>query len=143
MIISDYVEGYTLKENEYMLKLRDNQEYDSISRTWFPSKNKTGFLTKFNKDGSMPKAFNDWGKTYQDRTPLPTYIFEETFRSGWKILNWRFGKSQNWATIRHPEGFTLEIYLQQFLEIVKTEIIDEGHILGEYKWEDHKLIKKS
>jgi hypothetical protein len=91
----------------------------------------------------MPKAFADWGKTYNDRTPLPTYVFEETFRSGWRILSWRFGQSQNWATMRHPEGFTVEIYLQQLLELIKMNTVDAGVLIGEFKWSDHKLIQKA
>jgi len=135
MILRDYVEGEKLQENEFLLKLR--KPYGLVHEI------NTGFLTKFNKDGSMPKAFNDWGKTYNDRTPLPTYVFEETFRSGWRILSWRFGQSQNWATMRHPEGFTVEIYLQQLLELIKMNTVDAGVLIGEFKWSDHKLIQKA
>jgi hypothetical protein len=30
--------------------------------------------------------------------------FQETYRTGWKLISWRFGQSQNWARVRHPEG---------------------------------------
>jgi hypothetical protein len=129
-----YKEGTKLEENQYLLKIRPADKY----------KNETGFLTKFNKDGSIPKAFKEWGKYWadKDKDSLPTYIFEETFRKGWKLEKWRFGMSQNWATVIHPEGFTVEIYLQDFLNIAKNNTIEKGEIIGEFKWEAHKLIKK-
>ena len=128
-----YQEGTKLGENQYLLKIRPADKYTS----------ETGFFAKFNKDGSIPKAFKEWGVSrYQPTDPLPTYIFEETFRKGWKLEKWRFGMSQNWATITHPEGFTLEIYLADFLSIVKNNTIKKGEIVGEFKWEAHKLIKK-
>ena len=85
-----YTEGYVLKENEYLLKIRKSNLSSVVD---------TGFLSKLTQKGQLPKSFDDWGKTYHDRTPLPTYIFEETYRSGWKLLSWRFGQSQNWARV--------------------------------------------
>jgi len=41
----------------------------------------------------------------------------------------------------HPLGFTLEIYLKQFLEIVQENDILKGEIVGEFKWENNMLIK--
>jgi len=92
-----YEEGYKLADNEYMLKVNCG----------------TGFITKFNQNGSMPKAFDTWGEGWKSEVKLTTYLFEETYRKGWKINDWRFGMSQNWAEVMHPEGFTLEIYLDQ------------------------------
>lgn len=127
-----YQEGAKLEENQYLLKIRPNGD-----------RSKTGFLTKFNKDGSIPKAFKDWKYWYDpNKDPLPIYLFEETFRKGWKLQAWRFGMSQNWATVIHPEGFTVEIYLQDFLQIVQNNTIKNGEIIGEFKWEANKLIKK-
>ena len=123
-----YKEGYVLKDNEYMLKIRIGK----------PS---TGFLSKFNKSGSMPVAFDNWGTTYHNPVKLPIYVFEERPRSGWKLHSWRFGQSQNWATVIHPEGFTLEIYLQQFLEIIEENTIINGVIQGSFYWADNKLIR--
>lgn len=128
-----YQEGTKLGENQYLLKIRPADKYTS----------ETGFLVKFNKDGSIPKAFKEWGVSrYQPTEALPTYIFEETFRKGWRLEKWRFGMSQNWATVIHPEGFTVEIYLQDFLNIAKNNIIKKGEIIGEFKWEANKLVKK-
>jgi hypothetical protein len=127
-----YEEGYQLKENEYLLKTQPPR------RGTVP----TGFITKFNKDGSMPVAFKDWGKFYPAYETPETYIHEEFYRSGWKLSSWRFGQSQNWATLIHPNGFTLEIYLQQFLEIVENNTIVNGEIMGNFKWENRKLIKE-
>ena len=128
-----YQEGTKLGENQYLLKIRMDNYNDF----------ETGFLTKFNKDGSMPKAFVNWGVAYYNKEGIePIYIFEETFRKGWKLLDWRFGMSQNWATLIHPEGFTLEIYLDDFLEIAQNNTIKKGEIIGEFKWKANKLIKK-
>jgi hypothetical protein len=62
--------------------------------------------------------------------------------SGWKIVKWRFGQSQNWATMKHPEGFTVEIYLQQLLELIQTHTVDAGVLIGKFYWKDNKLIKE-
>lgn len=124
-----YQEGRILEANEYLLKIR-------------PGSPDTGFLSKYNKNGSMPVSFKDWGKTYPDYITLPVFVIEEKFRSGWKLHGWRFGQSQNWASLVHPEGFTVEIYLVQFLEIISTNTIINGVIQGDFKWEDNKLIKR-
>jgi hypothetical protein len=134
-----YEEGYQLKENEYLLKIRLNTGYrgqhQSVS---------TGFITKFNQDGSMPISFKEWdaNRWSPEKPEVPIYIHEENYRSGWKLHSWRFGKSQNWASVIHPNGFTLEIYLQQFLEIIENNTIINGEIMGNFKWENRKLIKE-
>lgn len=126
----------TLKDNEYLLKIRpkDNR--------W--TTHDTGFLTKYNKNGSMPKSFLDWGRTYgRTVNSLPEITLHvEDFNKGWKIVSWRFGESQNWATMLHPDGFTVEIYLQNLLELINTNTIKKGVLVGEFKWEDKKLIKR-
>lgn len=131
-----------LQENEYLLKIRP--------KTKGSKEHDTGFLSKFNKDGSIPKAFDDWGvqhRYYLDlnhpkEEPLPITVHVETFKKGWKIVAWRFGMSQNWATMLHPDGFTVEIKLQNLLELLKKNTLKKGELVGEFKWEDHKLIKK-
>lgn len=144
MILRDYTTGEPLAENEYLLKIRvdktvkwnpDTKTHDLIGSY------KTGFLTKLTQKGQLPKAFEDWGKTYVDRTTLPTYVFKEFARSGWKIVSWRFGQSQNWATVLHPEGFNVEIYLQQLLEIIRENTIENGVLIGKFYWKDNKLFK--
>lgn len=124
-----------LQENEYLLKIRPkNDSHDSHD---------TGFLAKYNKDGSIPKNFKDWGNTYHNKEyDYPITLHVETFKKGWKIVRWRFGMSQNWATMLHPDGFTVEIYLDNLLEIMKKNTIKKGELVGEFKWENHKLIKK-
>lgn len=145
MIVRDYVPGEPLTENEFLLKIRDDKvrkwdrdKGEYIDEGWV----KTGFLSKLTQKGQLPKAFEDWGKTYNDRTPLQTYVFQEDYASGWKIIKWRFGQSQNWATMRHPQGFTVEIYLQQLLEIIQEHNVDVGVLIGEFRWADHRLHKK-
>lgn len=124
-----YEEGYKLAENEYLLKVRGE----------------TGFMTKFNKNGSMPVAFDTWEQNKWNpnvKNPkLPIYIVGEIPREGWKIVNWRFGMSQNWATMMHPLGYTVEIYLQDLLEIINNSTVINGELMGEYMWKDHKLVK--
>ena len=130
-----YVDGYELKDDEYMLKVRKND--------------KVGFLVKYNKDGSIPKAFRQWTDRYDYskrecvECDLQITVHTEVFKSGWKIESWRFGKSQNWAKVIHPNGFKIEVYLSQLLEVIKNGDVVKGELQGEYKWEDHKLICKS
>lgn len=140
-----YEEGYELKEDEYLFKIR--YQHENVD---------TGFLTKFNQNGSIPIAFKDWGvSVYWDtgdslpsqhnrvETKMPKiYVFKEEFRSGWKLNSWRFGKSRNWVSLIHPEGFTLEIHLSKFLNIVKDNIIINGEIQGKFKWIYSDLIRK-
>lgn len=132
-----YTEGYVLENEEYLLKIRKS---DGSGRGILGNFD-TGFFSKFTQKGQFPKAFDEWGTSYYQKEKLSTYVFRETFRSGWKLLSWRFGQSQNWARVIHPEGFTLEIYLQQFLEIMQNNTVINGEIQGEFKWQDNKLVK--
>ena len=142
MIIGTYDSTYgELREDEFLLKLRKSQVYTN-KEGWKDEWNQTGFLTKLTKKGEVPVKFEDWGKTYTDRTSLPTYVWQETYRSGWALKSWRIGQSQEWAVMKHPEGFTLEIYLSNFLELALNETLDQGHLVGEFRWEGNKLIKK-
>ena len=127
--------GTALVSNQYLLKLRRNRKGEVL----------TGFLTKLTQKGAIPKAFIEWGNHWQpkDAPEMPIYLFAEDFRAGWKILDWRFGQSQNWATMVHPCGFTVEIYLQQLLELMKTITVVNGVLQGEFMWKDHTLIKKA
>lgn len=150
MILGTYEETYgELLEDQFLLKLRDDAEwYWDGEKHQVKTYYKTGFLTKLTKKGELPKAFDDWGtnKPYGTQSvpysKLPVYVWQETYRSGWKLVSWRIGKSQEWAKVRHPEGFLLEIYLSNFLEIVLDATMDQGVLVGEYKWEANKLIKK-
>jgi hypothetical protein len=133
-----YTEGYKLQENEYLLKIR-------LSGT--KSIPDAGFLTKLTQKGALPKSFIEWGNTWDYlksiRTPMPEIqIHTEHFRQGWKLFGWRFGKSQNWASIITPEGWTIEVYLSHFLEIIKTHTVVNGELQGEFRWEDNRLIQK-
>ena len=143
MILGTYDETYgELLEDQWLLKLRSDSEWDG--KKWIPDAFKTGFLSKLTKKGELPKSFTDWGGDRYGATgkDLPIYVFQESYRTGWKLISWRFGKSQNWARMRHPEGFVVEIYLSNFLDVVKETSMDQGMILGEYKWEDNKLVKR-
>lgn len=129
-----YIPGQILNENEYLLKVRPRNKYSICD---------TGFFSKLTQKNVIPKPFDDWNyNEHYDKTKLPIYVYTEEFKSGWKLFSWRFGKSQNWAIIIHPEGFTLEIYLNQFLDVIKDCTIINGEIIGEFKWEENRLIKK-
>lgn len=125
--------GQDLGPDEFLLKIR-------------PSSN-TGFLTKLTQKGKIPLAFENWGHNKYpthglNDKPLQIYVFKEEFNKGWKIHQWRFGQSQNWATMIHPKGFTLEIYLTDLLNIIVNNTVIDGVIQGEFKWENNTLIKK-
>lgn len=144
MILGTYDESYgELREDEYLLKLRDDYEWDwDGEKHQVKNSYKTGFLTKLTKKGELPKAFDYWGTQSVPYSKLTVYVWQESFRSGWKLKSWRIGKSQEWAKVQHPDGFLVEIYLSNFLEIVLDATMDQGVLVGEYKWEANKLIKK-
>ena len=125
--MKEYIEGYELKDGEYLLKIRDDS---------------TGFMTKLNKNGTIPKDFKSFGIPYGCKEELPIYVIEETYMFGWKLVSWRFGMSMNWAKLMHPLGFTVEIYLQNFLNIVNENTIINGVIQGNFKWVYSNLIKE-
>ena len=132
-----YEPGYKLQENEFLLKIRT---------PLYSSQLPTGFLTKLTQKGALPKAFESWGKAYdyekKEYLPdPPIQIHTEVLRSGWKLHDWRFGESQNWASVLSPEGWTVEIYLSHFLDVVQENTIVNGEIIGEFKWEGNKLVK--
>jgi hypothetical protein len=134
-----YELGYKLQENEYLLKVRPASQR-------YPNEPETGFLAKLTQKGELPKSFIDWGNAYdyekKEYLPMPVIqIHTEEFRGGWQLESWRFGQSQNWASVITPEGWTVEIYLSHFLDIVKENTIVDGIIFGEFKWESNKLVK--
>ena len=133
-----YEEGYKLQENEYLLKIRLNTGHRDYQVP------KTGFMTKFNKDGSMPVAFKNWdaNRWSVEKPEIPIYVHTEDFKEGWKLYSCRFGQSQNWAALIHPDGFTVEVYLEHFLGIIETNTLVNGEIKGKFKWKDYELIKE-
>ncbi len=147
------VEHYgELAEDQWLLKLREDHDYDySVTPRNIINSYKTGFLTKFTKKGQLPVKFKEWGNS-QITNPVTNkwetveneliYVWNESFRSGWALKQWRIGMSQEWAVVQHPEGFLLEIYLDDFLNLVLNETIEQGVIVGEFKWENSRLIKK-
>jgi hypothetical protein len=145
MILGTYDETYgELLEDQWLLKLREDKVWNPEKRIWEEGLQKTGFLSKLTKKGELPKSFESWGGSHYGESghSLPIYVFQENYRTGWKLISWRFGKSQNWARMKHPEGFIVEIYLDNFLDVVKETAMDQGEILDEYKWVDNKLVMK-
>lgn len=130
-----YVEGRQLAENEFLVKVRDNG----------PNVPKTGFMTRLNKNGTIPKPFLDWNKNkYTNKLASndtdDIFVIKEDYSSGWKSYAFRIGESQSWATMIHPEGFTVEIYLYNFFELLDNSILTYGELQGEFKWEGRKLL---
>lgn len=102
-----------LKENEFLLKVKANG---------------IGFMAKLNKDGSVPKVFNEWGDIGFN-VKLPTYIITESYRSGWKFVGLRHGKSAAWVTLKHAFGFTVEINKTAFEKIANKITMVNGLIV--------------
>ena len=72
--IEDIENGNTsLIENQYLLKV-DGQ---------------MGFMVKLNKDGTIPKAFKDWGRYGSTDLCKMVYLITEEFRSGWTFKELR------------------------------------------------------
>lgn len=124
--------NFELKDNEMLLKVYEHKcgAGDYI----------LGFLSGLNQDGSVPKAFLNWKPNYREVIES-VYRIEEVFRSGWKAISYRSGKSQDWVVVEHPEGFRLEIYMSNFFDIMKRNVINEGRIEGMWKWENKKLVE--
>lgn len=142
----EYIEGEnTLAENEWLLKRHNYGQ--GVTK---------GFMSKFTLKGVLPKPFHEWGTvsdfqaprpigwTYKDGYPvkstLPIFIIEEIPREGWSIYDYRIGKSQEWATMLHPLGFTIEIYLTNLLELIPKITITKGVLEGKFYWNTKKLI---
>ena len=130
-----YEDGYSLNENEYLLKIRKGSSY-SYKVNDILIVPHTGFLTKLTKKGLLPKSFDSWNQFYRSNEKLPIYIVEEDFKSGWQILNFRIGESQQWVVLLHPDNYTIEIYLSNYLEISKNITIINGELIGEFKYSD-------
>lgn len=128
------VESIGLNDDEYLLKIKEPNEFDK-------TKTPTGFLTKLTQKKKVPKSFLEWGTYYSKTRELDTFIVKEEFKSGWEFKTFRWGKSQSWAVLKHPNGFLVEIYSQKFEELIINNKIVNGVIEGEFKWEYSKLIK--
>lgn len=121
-----------LEEDEYLLKIRSGYAGDI----------NTGYMTKLTKKKEIPLNFLKWGDWGDRKANYPIYVIKEEFRSGWKINDFRQGQSVIWGELIHPFGFTLEVYLEDLIHVIKTHTIVNGEIIGEFKWHDKSLVKK-
>jgi len=99
-----------LKETEFLLKVRPNHNADM-----------TGFMSKLNKNGTIPHAFSDWGQYWSATSGnqhSKTYLLEEKYRRNWKFRGLRHGQSTAWAVLLHPYGFTIEINANSFAKVI-------------------------
>lgn len=146
MIVNTYGSHFgELTEDQWLMKLRPETEWDDEESTSIQSSEKTAFLTKLTQKGEIPKKFLDWGRTYYNGKKIPCnviYVFQESFRTGWRLIDFRIGKSQQWAIIKNPEGFRIEIYLSDLKNHILNDTLNNGVLMGSYKWVDNKLIRK-
>ncbi len=113
-----------LKENEWLLKYEDDYTQEDYDEGCYPA----GFLSKTNKDGSIPLNFKNWRGADKG-------VYTEDFKTGWRLHGFRGGKSQDWIELWHPLGFTLEVWAEKFLkESVPNITIKGGEILEPCKW---------
>jgi hypothetical protein len=124
--------GGKIEDDQFLLKIGTNY-----------AGNKVGFMTRLNKDGSIPKAFIEWRAGYGSHaaSPLDTFVIDEYFRPGWEFVSTRMGASQTWAVMKHPEGFLVEIYFNDLQTILRNDCCLNGVLGGHYKWSKNKLIK--
>lgn len=126
-----YKIGTELKDDEYLLKIKEGRTVPQ------------GFLTKLTKDGRIPVRFRQWSTYYPDtQIPLPIYVVQESFRTGWRIYGCRFGESQNWAVLLHPDNYTVEIHMDEFISLLNSITVKDGELMGEFKWSPTKLLQK-
>ncbi len=127
------MEKIELGKDQYLLKVA------TIPHESREDYKKIGFLTKLNKDGSIPVAFQEWRS--RGLVTEPKVVTEE-FAYGWKLLGYRRGASVDWAVLIHPRGFTVEVKLAGFIELIKTVETDCGVLIGAFKWSKDGLIEK-
>lgn len=129
-----YIPGRILAEDEYLLKIQKHPHHY----------NDVGFLAKLNKDGSVPIRFEAWPRYSYSSSPTPVFVVKETFQEGWRIEGCRFGESQNWAIMLHPDGYTLEIHMIEFIKIIQTITVKDGNLIGKFKWSGYgELLQPS
>lgn len=139
-----------------MVKLKSKKKYDLTSKLAeneyllrVNSFGDTGYLSKLNKDGSINKNFIKWDNfgyshgsfgPLHDVSELDIMVHEENFNEGWGFVDFRAGKSHSWVVLKHPLGFNLEIYLEEFNKLVPKITIINGNLQGKFKWEYGRLI---
>jgi len=127
-------DGGPLAENEFLLKVFTFKRARIDNEDFLRS----GFLTKLTQKGDVPVKFKEWKKYFD---PIPITIHTEIPRSGWKIIGFRGGESQNWAVVLHPLGFTVEIYMKHLIDLLQEVTAIDGFIQAELTWEYAKLIR--
>lgn len=132
-----YNPGDKLEDDQYLLVERPMNVYNRTG---------TGLLAKLTLKGAIPKEITSSASFYDHSisamNSVPIYVFDEFYRPGWKLVDKYSGASQDWAIMRHPEGFTISIYLHNFMKLVLENTLVNGELQGEFMWKDKKLIKK-
>jgi hypothetical protein len=115
-------EGGELKENEFLLKIRERDN--------------AGFMSKLTQKNEVPVKFEKWDNcynySYRKENDAPIYVIEDDYANGWNVVDWRAGQSQTWIIVRHPQGFTLEITMDNFIQKVLPHLSGNA-ITGEWR----------
>ena len=126
-----FADRIKLDEDEYLLHIKQNENIEEKTIE------KTAFYSIFNKNGKLPKKWLDWRKNNTENKyysiKYETFIWKETFRTGFQIVSERIGKSQSWIILKTPEGWTFEISLYNFIKFVKKLTIKNGIIQDKVK----------
>lgn len=92
------------------------------------------FLVKLEIQNQKQLEIIGNGYNYENGIKIDTkiQIHIETFRKGWKIKDFRYGKSQNWAKVSSPEGWVVEIYLDHFLDLFVENLLRDINVNNTY-----------
>ena len=128
-IDENFIDEYELDKDQYFLKMKLRQKWNDKEWTHSPDegKPKLGIMSKTNKNGTIPKIFDDFGDE------LDIYILDEYYRDGWKFYDARKtgqGDGITWVALIHPEGFTVEIRASDLLDLLMELKIENGVILN-------------
>ena len=113
------LEDLKLEDDEYLLKINSSG---------------MGFMTKKNKTGTVPVAWLDWENYGNNNNNHKSFIIKESFRKGWKLIGHRLGKSQAWAKVKHPFGFTMEVNLAGIIDTLQKSELEYGEFMVSMKY---------
>jgi hypothetical protein len=117
-----------LEKDEFLLKIRGIEDNGTP----------TGFFVQLNKNGTVPKAFKDWGSygsNYDNILNLDTFLVKAEFCSGWKLKDVSHGMSTTWIIVEHPFGFELEVAGRNLTKLLMNLTIVKGVIQEECMFE--------
>ena len=115
----DFIDDYVLGVNQFFYRKRIGVE---------------GYMTKANKDGSLPKNFqNVPGNSV-------IYTMTEDFRAGWKFSKIENTQNSAWLRLRHPLGFEVKVHTRELLNIMDSSEIVNREIMRHCKYDPKAKI---